>query len=83
MINMTLSNLRNSADFFNIDDVAIIINGKKKEELGYFVPKSLKEDFKDFMAQVQHRKKLQLLKRVAKAAKKDIIGDGAVSDGII
>jgi len=83
MINMTLSSMRNSSSFFDIDDIALIVNGRKKEEIGYFVPKIFKEDFEKFLKEVQKRKKQQLLKRVAEASKKDVIGDGAVSDGIM
>lgn len=82
MINMTLSNLRNTTDFFDIDDVAMIINGRKKEEIGYFVPKIFKEEFEKFNEELQKKRKKELLKRVLKASRKDIIEDGAVSDGI-
>ena len=68
MINMTLSSLRNSTDFFDIDDVAIIVNGRKNEEIGYFIPKIFKNDFEKFM-----KRKRQLLQRVLKASRKDKI----------
>ena len=82
MINMTLTSLRNTSNFFDIDDVATIVNGRKKEEIGYFVPKIFKEEFEKFTEQLQKKRKLNLLQKVAMASKKDIIGDGAVSDGI-
>jgi len=82
MINMTLSNLRNSTNFFDMDDMAIIVDGRKKEEIGYFIPKSYKNEFEKFAKEIEKRKKIKLLKRVANAAKKDIIGDGTVDDGI-
>ncbi len=82
MINMTLTNLRNTSDFFDIDDVATIINGRKNEEIGYFVPRIFKEEFEEFTKQLQKKRKLKLLQRVAEASKKDTIGDGTVSDGI-
>ena len=82
MVNMTLSNLRNSTNFFDMDDMAIIVDGRKKEEIGYFIPKSYKNEFEKFAKEIEKRKKIKLLKRVANAAKKDIIGDGTVDDGI-
>ena len=82
MVNITLSNLRNSTSFFDMDDMAIIVDGRKKEEIGYFIPKSYKNEFEKFAKEIEKRKKIKLLKRVANAAKKDIIGDEAVDDGI-
>lgn len=82
MINMTLSSLRNTSNFFDIDDIATIINGRKKEEIGYFVPKIFKEEFEKFSIELQKKKKRELLQRVLKASRKDIVEDGAVSDGI-
>lgn len=82
MVNITLSNLRNSTSFFDMDDMAIIVDGRKKEEIGYFIPKSYKNEFEKFAKEIEKRKKIKLLKRVANAAKKDIIGDKAVDDGI-
>jgi len=82
MINLTLSTLRDSNKLFKIEDIALIIDGKKKQEIGYFIPAVLKEEFETFVKQKEYEKRLKLLKRVANASKKDIIGDGAVSDGI-
>ncbi|NPA81117.1 MAG: hypothetical protein GXO31_00725 [Epsilonproteobacteria bacterium] len=82
MISLTLSNLRNSVDFFEIDEIATIVNGRKKEEIGYFVPKKFKKEFELFIKEMERKRKVELLKRVAKASKKDSIGDGAVGDGI-
>jgi len=82
MISMTLSNLRNSTDFFKIDDIATIVNGRKKEEIGYFVPKSFKKEFEKFMTEVEKKKKKKLLQKVLKASRIDPIEDEAVADGI-
>ncbi len=82
MISLTLSNLRNSVDFFEIDEIATIVNGRKKEEIGYFVPKKFKKEFEPFIKEMEKKRKIELLKRVAKASRKDSIGDGAVGDGI-
>ncbi len=82
MIRMTLSSLRNRSDFFDIEEVATIINGRKREEIGYFVPKRFKKEFEKFNIEIQKKRKKELLQRVLKASKKDNIGDGAVSDGL-
>ena len=82
MINMTLSSLRNTTNFFDIDDVATIINGRKKEEIGYFVPKIFKKEFEKFSAELQKKRKREVLQKVLKASRKDTIEDGTVSDGI-
>ncbi len=82
MINMTLTSLRNTTNFFDIDDVATIINGRKKEEIGYFVPKIFKEEFEKFSSELQKKRKRKLLQKVLMASRKDTISDGAVSDGI-
>ncbi|MBN2824656.1 MAG: hypothetical protein JXQ76_04985 [Campylobacterales bacterium] len=83
MINITLSNLRNSEDFFKLNDIATIVNGRKKEEVGFFIPKSLKKEFEAFITQMEKNKKRRVLQRVAKASQKDPIGDGTLDDGII
>ena len=67
MINMTLSSLRNSTNFFDIDDVAIIVNGRKNEEIGYFIPKIFKDEFEKFNLELQKKRKRKLLQRVLKA----------------
>jgi len=82
MISMTLSSLRNKTNFFDIDDVATIINGRKKEEIGYFVPKIFKEEFEKFTLELQKKRKRKLLQKVLLASRKDTIEDGAISDGI-
>ena len=82
MINITLSELRNTANFFKIDDIATIVNGREKKEIGYFVPSSFTNEFEKFIQEVEKKKKRELLRKVANASKKDSIGDGTVDDGI-
>jgi hypothetical protein len=81
MINISLANLRNSEKLY-IDDIAIIINNKKKEEIGYFIPKSYKREIEKFIKDIEYKKKIELLQKVKKASQKDCIGDGTVGDGI-
>ncbi len=82
MIETTLSNMRNSSDFFKTSEIIHILDGRKKEEIGFFVPTVLREEFQKFIDKIEKKKKLSLLERVAKAQKQDPIAEGGVSDGI-
>lgn len=82
MIEATMADLRKSISFFSSDEIIHIVNGRKKEEVGFFVPSIFRDEFSKFVEHLEKKKKLELLKRVAKAQNKDIIGDGAVEDGI-
>jgi len=78
----TLVDLRRSSSFFKTKEVIHIVNGRKKEDIGYFIPIFLKDKFESFLREVEKSEKRKLLQRLAKASSKDIIGDGAVDDGI-
>ena len=82
MIEATLADLRRSASFFNTTQVVHIINGRKKEEIGYFVPNVFKKEFERFLETLEKNQKRALLRRIAHASAVDSIGDGAVDDGI-
>ena len=82
MIETTLSNMRNSSDFFKTSEIIHILDGRKKEEIGFFVPTVFKEEFQKFIDKIEKKKKLSLLERVAKAQKQDPVSEGSVSDGI-
>jgi len=82
MIETTLSNMRNSSDFFKTSEIIHILDGRKKEEIGFFVPSSLRDEFQKFIDRIEKKKKTALLERVAKAQEQDPIGDGSVDDGI-
>lgn len=82
MIEATLADLRKSASFFKTTQVVHIVNGRKKEDIGYFVPTIFKDKFETFLAELEKEKKKKLLHRIAKASALDNIGDGAVDDGI-
>jgi len=82
MIEATLANLRNSSDFFKTDDIIQIFDGRKKEEIGFFVPQIFKEEFQKFIETIEQKRKLELLSRVSKAQKQDPIEDGSSDDGI-
>lgn len=83
MINTTLANLRNSTSFFDTKEILHIFDGRKKEEIGYFVPKYFQKEFEEFVASVEQKKKLNLLERVAKAQKNDPIEQGSEDDGLL
>lgn len=82
MIEATLADLRQSSTFFKTDEVIHIVNGRKKEDIGYFIPHVLKDKFESFIEELEINKKRKLLQRVAKASAKDPVGDGALDDGI-
>ena len=82
MIEATLANMRNSSDFFRTDNIIKILDGRKKEEIGFFVPQIFKEEFQKFVDSIEKKRHLALLDRVAKAQKKDPIEDGSSDDGI-
>jgi len=81
MIETTLSSMRNSSDFFKTTEIIHILDGRKKEEIGFFVPSIFREEFQTFIDKIEKKKKTALLQRVAQAQKKDPVGDGSVNDG--
>ncbi len=83
MIETTLSQMRNSSDFFKTSEIIHILDGRKKEEVGFFVPATLKGEFQKFIEKIEKQKKETLLKRIAKAQKTDPVGDGSIGDGIL
>jgi len=82
MINATLAQMRNSEKFFKTDEVIHIINGRKKQQLGFFVPEKLREEFKPFLQKIEDDKNMNALKLAAKAQTMDPIGDSTIGDGI-
>ena len=82
MIEATLADLRQSSSFFQTTQVIQIVNGRKKEAIGYFVPNIFKDKFESFLMELEKEKKKKLLKRVAQASAKDPIGEGTTNDGI-
>ena len=82
MITYTLADLRNSKDFFQKEEIIHIFDGRKKEDLGYFVPKYFAKEFHLFLEELEKKQKKALLYRVANAQKRDPIEEGVTSDGI-
>ncbi len=65
--------MRNSSDFFRTDSIIKILDGRKKEEIGFCVPQIFKEEFQKFVDTIEKKRRLTLLNRVSKAQKKDPI----------
>jgi len=82
MIEATLANMRNSSDFFRTDSIIKIFDGRKKEEIGFFVPQIFKDEFQKFVESIEKKRRLALLSRVSNAQKKDPIEEGSSDDGI-
>ncbi len=82
MRDATLAELRNSKSFFDMQDIIHIYDGRKKEDIGYFVPKYFQKEFEKFLEQIERQKKLKLLEKVAAAQKKDPIEEGSEADGL-
>ncbi len=82
MLTFTLADLRNSKDFFKRNEIIRLFDGRKKEELGYFVPRHFSEEFRAFLEQLERKRKKELLRRVAKAQRCDPIEEGAIDDGL-
>ncbi len=82
MINTTLASLRNSTNFFKTNEILHIFDGRKKEDIGYFVPKYFQKEFEEFIKKIEKDKKETLLKRVAKAQKSDPVEEGSEDDGL-
>ncbi len=83
MIEATLANLRNSSKFFDTKEIIHIYDGRKKEDIGFFVPKFFEHEFLNFVKNIEQKKRLALLQKVAKAQKEDPIDEGGVDDGIV
>lgn len=82
MLQATMADMRKSVNFFQTNEVINIINGRKKQEIGYFVPSRFKADFLKFLAELNNKQRLDNAIRAANAQKLDPISDGSVGDGI-
>ena len=82
MIEATLANMRSSSDFFKTDNIIQILDGRKREKIGFFVPQIFKDEFEQFVNEIEKKRKLALLNRIAKAQAKDPIEEGGINDGL-
>jgi len=82
MITVTLAELRRSSELAGSEEVILIADGRKRKEVGYFIPASLAGEFRRFLEEVERRKKEAKLRRVARAQEADPIEEGGVDDGL-
>jgi len=78
----TLVQLRNSKDFFMTDEIIHIRDGRKREDIGYFVPQKYFDQFDTFVRKIEEDRKLALLQKIAEAQRCDPIEEGSVDDGL-
>ncbi|WFE68489.1 hypothetical protein P8S54_09795 [Thiomicrospira sp. R3] len=83
MIEATLADLRSPKQFQQWDEVVHLVDARKKNAVGYFVPQSLSALFEPFLQQIEVQRKTELLIRIATAQKHDPIEEGALSDGLV
>ncbi len=57
MTNVTLADLRNSAEFLNSEEILHIFDGRKKEEMGFFVSIHFENEFMEFVKQLEVKKR--------------------------
>jgi hypothetical protein len=82
MLDISVADFRKSGEAIRGDEVIRLLDGRKKESIGYFIPTALYGYVKSAIEEAEKSKKAKLLSKIAKAQSKDEIGDGAVSDGL-
>lgn len=82
MLDISVADFRKSGEAMRGDEVIRLLDGRKKESIGYFIPTALYGYVRDAIEMAERSKKAKLLAKIAKAQAKDEIGDGTVSDGL-
>lgn len=82
MIEATLADLRSPNQLQQWHDVVHLVDARKKNPVGYFVPVELTEEFLPFLQAFDQKRRIALLQRVAAAQNADPIEEGASADGI-
>ena len=82
MIEATLADLRTPNQLQSWNDVVHLVDARKKNPIGYFIPLELSEEFLPFLQVHDKKKKIALLHRIANAQKADPIEEGSLADGI-
>jgi len=82
MIDITVADFRKSGEAIRGDEVIRLLDGRKKESIGYFIPTALYGYVKGAIEEAEKSKKAKLLAKIAKAQSKDEIGDSAIDEGI-
>ena len=79
---ITIAELRRSSILGEGDEVLQVVDARKKREVGFFIPAALAEEFREYLSKVERRQKIEKLRRVAQAQRRDPIEEGAVDDGV-
>ncbi len=82
MLDISVADFRKSGEAMRGDEVIRLLDGRKMESIGYFIPTALYGYVKSGVEEAEKSKKAKLLAKIAKAQSKDEINDGAVGDGI-
>jgi len=82
MITITLAELRRSSELAQSDEVIRIADGRKRREVGYFIPISMASEFRRFLEAMERRQRQEKLRRVARAQRRDPVKEGALDDGL-
>lgn len=64
------------------DEVIRLLDGRKKESIGYFIPTALYGYVKNGVEEAERSRKSKLLAKIAAAQGADPIGDEAVGEGL-
>jgi hypothetical protein len=83
MIEATLADLRSPKQMQQWHDVVHLVDARKNNAVGYFVPQSLSPLFEPFLQQIEAQRKTELLNRIAAAQLTDPIEEGALADGLV
>ncbi len=81
MIHSTLADLRHSKTFLDAQEIIHIFDGRKKEEIGYFIPRTFAPEFESFLKSIEQKREIALLQKVALAQKQDPIHEGETLSG--
>jgi len=82
MIKVTLADLRRSLEWSHSREVIAIEDARRKKPVGFFIPISLKEEFNTFLESVEKRRREEKLRRVARAQRRDPVGEGGLDEGL-
>jgi hypothetical protein len=82
MITITLAELRRSSELARSDEVIRISDGRKRKEVGYFIPVSMASEFQRFFEEIERRRRREKLQRIARAQRRDPVEEGALDDGL-
>lgn len=82
MLDISVADFRKSGEAMRGDEVIRLLDGRKKESIGYFIPTALYGYVKSAIEEAERNKKSKLLSKIAKAQSKDPIGDEAADEGL-